>query len=468
MLEPLFHSEPSLHNHATAIGRVASAAVIPGSAFTPSQSKLAAVISSHDGEGIPTYPYIAVCIGRRSGKTSTILASVVHRCLSTPYLKVAYCAQTLLKGRDRLLDLQESFTRSGLKGFSFKLGQGSERIVFPNGSVIQFLTPNAEAFRGAAYDVIVLDEAQEHTEANRTELLGGVLPTFDTRPRAQLIVAGTAKRRDCLLWDALCWGRDESSPWAIVEYAADDSEETTDEATWFHRHLGLAEGLTTIDRIRANHLTLPHETFAAEYLGRWPNPDVQAAFDARTWELLGAPMTELPTHFALGMDCSPKGDRVSIVAAWREDGLYRVELLKTINGTGKVVEAVRELSERLPGVVFGYDSAGKTTLDLIDLIHPLNPRPRLKGLLTDDMLKASQKFNRLVLEEGLRHTHQADLTAAVIGAVRRSLGDAAWLFGRRASSVDITALIAAVVAIEVYDSTPIPQPLTLVSSVTSF
>ena len=448
--EPLHYSTPAQSTASLAtVHRVAKAVTTGGRGLLPAQTRAAAVMCAEHPDGRPEFGFVGVCIPRRSGKTTTMLTVALARMIARPGLRVAFTAQTLLKARDRFIDLVGQLDASGLAGHKVRLAQGSERITLANGSELHLVSPRQDAFRSAAYDLIILDEAQEHDRDARTDLLAGVLPTLDTRPHAQLLVAGTAgPRRDSLLWDALGWGRE--GRWGIVEYAATEDADLEDEDVWRRVHPGLAEGLTTIDRIRMNRQALGAEQFAREYLGLWPDNEATGGLSQEVWDTLGlehAPLPEDPSRLAVAFDVSPAGDRATVCAAYADDnGLPRIEVMESRPGVDWLVDFLVPVSDRWRAPI-GYDSGSKSALGVADKLAQQRLRSKLVGLTTTDYAVACQRFTSDVLEGKLRHARQPDLTAAVLGATRRPIGDAGYGWGRRASGVDITPLVAASVAL---------------------
>ena len=205
----------------------------------PVQRQVWYLLEAKRPNGRPLYPQVVVEVPRRAGKTDGIMALLVGRCLAYPGYRVGFAAQSGVKSRARFLDLITLLGRSGGGGWTAYRSRGEERVNFTNGSVISFHPPDPEHFRGDAFDCIVLDETQEVDEEEAADLLGSLLPVFDTRPESQLIVAGTAgAARSGLLWEALEQGR--AGRWGILEYALPEGADPEDESIWLQVHPGPA------------------------------------------------------------------------------------------------------------------------------------------------------------------------------------------------------------------------------------
>jgi phage terminase large subunit-like protein len=344
-------------------------------------------------------------------------------------------------------------------------GAGNQNLTFYNGSLFQVLPPKPDAFRGDSGDMIILDEAQEHTADVSAELLGAILPTMDTRPGAQLVVAGTAgERRSGIFWDTLQEGRKELPRTGIVEFAAPDNtteEEASVPALWETVHPGIGT-LTDLETIENNFQKLPRPNFLREYLGIWPEDYSQSAIDAEAWAACSTEFSKKPEQFALAFDVSVDGSVACIAAAWREGDQAYVEIVEHKLGTDWLVPRINELARkyRLP---IAHDSVGSVLVEVAAL-QRLRPRPKLQPLGYRDLAPGCASIMKEINARTLRHFDQPSLNEAVAKVVKRPLGDNGWAWGRRASGGDITPLAAATFALRAYDNMKTPQKTLIVTS----
>jgi hypothetical protein len=129
-------------------------------------------------------------------------------------------------------------------------------------------------------------------------------------------------------------------------------------------------------------------------------------------------------------------------AGRRADGLAHVELVERAPGTDWVVAAAEgiALKQSCPIVVDPRSPAAG-----------LLPALRERGvpvveLGAGDLPKACAALQRAVMEGAVRHLGQAPLDAAVASAAVRLSGDS-WVWGRAASNVDISPLVAVTMAL---------------------
>jgi hypothetical protein len=165
---------------------------------------------------------------RRSAKTTSALAVAIGR-LFDPELEdyqVALTGQTGVKARDRFLTdvakpLERLYPDPDTRPFTINRAAGSTHIRWPDGSRLSVLPPNPESFRGDAFDMILIDEAQTIDPEESEDLEAAILPTMLTRPGAQLVLLLTAgDHRSGLAWKYLELGRAGMS--GLLDYSAPD------------------------------------------------------------------------------------------------------------------------------------------------------------------------------------------------------------------------------------------------------
>jgi hypothetical protein len=406
---------------------------------------------------------VVIEMPRRSSKTTSILCALLGRCLTRPRYKVTFSAQSGTKSaeffRDWLADLELHQGDAPESAWPFKprLQAGSMMLTFKNGSTFKVLnTPTAKALRGGAADVVWFDESQEFGPEQSAELKAGALPLMDTRDDAQLILSGTAGEfRAGWFWDTLETGREAGAGVAILEFAApaDTTHEDIDnENVWQAAHPGIGS-LTTLTKMRARRAAFADPEWSREYLGLWPVSADSAIISSAVWEGAGlSKKMSYPESFALGYDVSPNGSTAAIVAAWRVDGVAYVELIEHQSGSSWVRDRVTALSTKYRASI-GYDSIGtnKTISEEIQRSRS-SARSRLKPVTYKDLPQSCVTFLRDLEDGKLHHFNQGGMNDAATFAAKRSLGEASWAWGRVASGGDIVPLVAATMALRVFDT----------------
>jgi phage terminase large subunit-like protein len=440
---------------------------------------IADAMNAHDLDtGRPLHSTLGVCVPRRAAKTTSILAVAIGRCISRPGYVVIFTAQSGTKASARFLDLARSLDRVNSndeeRGFRILRGAGNQLIEFANGSLFLVVPPKGDAFRGDAGDLIILDESQEHDPVDSEDLLGAILPVMDTRPGAQLVVAGTAgEHRSGLFWDTLEEGRKAVMGTGIVEFAAPEDTPihmdgepiegtVADPEVWRRAHPGI-DTLTDTETISIRYAKLGLPQFMREYLGIWPEDFTQSAIPADKWRDGAEPFMDKPAHFALAFDVSPDGSSAAIAAAWRlPSGVAVIEIIRHEPGSSWLVAAAADLAKR-HRVVVGHDTIGAAFVEA-EALGRERPKPRLRPMMMKDVGAGCAAIMKEIQTGNIIHFDQPGLTNAALNVSKRPLGENAWAWGRKASKVDIGPLIAATHALRVYDSTATATRLGVISA----
>lgn len=416
---------------------------------------------------------VGVLMPRRSSKTTSLFAVALGRCAEREDYLAAYTTCTTgIKARQRFKQdivkpLQKLYPNPKEAPFRIYTSGGSERIEFANGSVFQVLPPIGEAFRSDAWDMIVLDEAGESSPEMSEDLLAGALATMDTRPDAQLVVAGTAaKFRDGnLLWTTLADGRLGRASTGIMEYAAPDDTDETTLLDWdvvqglvLAAHPGVGT-LTTLDVVRQRWEKLTPRQFAEEYLSIFGTVGAAEAFvDLEAWQhgATKGDLPDMPTDRAVGLAVAVHPDQscAAVMAAWRDDAGKACMLVVDYRaGTKWVAKRAKELAAKLRTPIV-YDNAG-TVLVEVEVMQRMRPRPRLDPQTWGNVSTAAGLFMKENAERNIVHWDQDELNSAVRLATKRGTATSArWAFGRREPGESIICLEAASLALRWVDEHP--------------
>lgn len=428
----------------------------------------------------------AILMPRRSSKTTTLWCVVNGRCYMRPMHQAGYTMLTLAKKADKRFELdvrdpiarkwRDVRTRWDTYGVKLRDGKGGKGIQFANGSNLDILAPKGDEVRSGAYDTLVLDEAGEAEPDEWADIVSSVIPAFDTRPGAQIILAGTAGRyrTGSYFWKTL---HDPDA--GRIRYGVPDDIDPALLEDWDtvgplidKLHPGL-DGLTTIDRIAGGFEDLGAALFAAEYLGHFGDEGGNAtAISNRAWSSTrqAGPVPEGVTSGALALAVHPKGLYASVVvawhitgptdlaeAAWDLDGIAAnkprvgIKLLHHQRGV-QGIERTLILAARALGTPIVYDKGTSSSVAVIDRVLAVaRPRPRV-----EERLFAQVKVSHAQLVAGIEHgdiwhwqQKQLD-TAAEIGVVH-AMGQGYLIRAPKGDEHDITPIEAAALA---YDALP--------------
>lgn len=398
-----------------------------------------------------SYSRVVLLAPRRAGKSLLLLARALATC-TTPRARAFYTSahreNAARMWRDDWFGQVAAFDPAGAH-IAVTRGNGQEGMTFSRrngGATFRLVAPTGAAIRGAATNLVLIDEGRELSPDAGDELEAAAFPTLATGRGGQAWIvssAGTAESAWLARWRDL--GRaavaaDRRHGICFVEYAAPTDADPDDPRTWYLAHPGLASGNVHLEAVAADHETMTPDVFAAEYLGWWP----ETLVDARLLEAFGAgarPGLELGGGIVFAVEVDEDRETAVIVAAADgPDGATALELIDARAMGPWVAPRLVELCERWGPLAVTWDAGGPAG----SLVHDLADVPtRLVPARTTDATAAAGWFYDAVLAGAVVHVPDAELTAAVTAGRRRRAGGA-WLFDRRSPGAG--PLIAATLA----------------------
>lgn len=463
---------------------VVALAIRLGLILMPWQVDVLDVALELDEDGSFHYDEIVLTVPRQSGKTTLILALVVHRLVAIARKlgrqRVTYTAQTRAKAR---LKLERDFSETLRQADAFteithirnkptrstewkaSLNNGSEHILFGAGNYLQIDAPSRTGGHGDTLDVGIIDEAFAHEDDT---IEAGMEPSMATRADHQLWVLSTAgDAKSKYLWRKILAGRKacetgEHGRTAYFEWSAPDDADPSDPAVWAacSPALGHTISLRFLEgqwdkAVRGGRKAI--DKFRRGYLNQWPEiPELDDEDDDRlipdeTWSALAADHS-LAGRIACSYDVSPDLKSGSIALS---DGIG-VEVADTRQGVSWMPPRLVEICLRntdIGAVLFDPKGpANAITEDVRKAFADAGIEHLLKEVSQGEHAQACGEFLaavKFVPGEGeahrLLHRDQPVLNDAVADADRRPYGDA-WAWSRRRSTTDISSLVAVTLA----------------------
>ena len=128
---------------------------------------------------------------RQSGKSTTIIAYLLHFCLFNPTVSVAILANKAVTARDLLSRLQLAYEHlpDWLQQGVMTWNKGS--LELENGSKILASSTSASAVRGGSYNIIFLDEFAYVPNNIATQFLSSVYPTISSGKESKVMMVST-------------------------------------------------------------------------------------------------------------------------------------------------------------------------------------------------------------------------------------------------------------------------------------
>lgn len=401
---------------------------------------------SANGKYAATVGGIGMSLPRQVGKTHLVGYAMFALCILNPFLTVIWTAHHTRTANETLRAMQGMAQRQKVAPYVLRILTGNENrgVEFHNGSRILFGARSDGFGRGfAGVDVLVIDEAQILRERdldamlptlNASEAEAGGLAIFMGTPPTPVDPSEAFRRmRD----DALS-GEADDLVW--VECGADPTADPDDRAQWAKANPSYPKRtpLTSMQRMRKK---LSPESWMREGLGIW-DEDGSDVF-AGSWPKCLTDEVPDVKPVTLGVASSWELSHSAIVAAAvDDDGKTHVRVLQYGPGTMWVASAVKEYADEF-GARVVVDGGGPAKV----LVQPLElaVKSRLRVANLTDYQDACAGLFLAVQNGSLQHRGDPELEDAVNGAVKRTVGDR-WVWGRRKSARDVSALEAATLA----------------------
>lgn len=431
-----------------------------GKPLMPWQRHVADVALEIDTDGRFVYNLVLVTVPRQSGKTTLFGSILDHRAITTSRARCWFTMQTQKDAVDWLINEHWPLLVNFGNACSLRRQAGSENIKWAkSGGLVRPFPPNPTGLHGKISDLVVIDECWAFDFVRGQQLDQAIVPTQATRANAQVWKVSTAGDATSLWWlgtveagrAAVRAGR--TSGIAYFEWGCPEELDPTEPDSWpiFHPALGHTIGPSSIQS--ALDMLGPDE-FARAYGNRWVS-STQRVIPLEAWRNAADRDAPLPEagNLALGFDAAVDRTDAAIAAAWRDaDGIAHIEIADRRDGTGWLAARMAELRDTWQPRRIGFDYAGPA-LDIADELsrNGIEAEP----LKTKEYVAACASFLELLITEppAIRIRPNVELDAAAGSAAMRTLGDA-WAWSRRQSSVSISTLTAATVALWTWDHAP--------------
>lgn len=359
--------------------------------------------------------------------------------------------------------------------------RGSESIELANGDELRFRARTKDGSRGLTGDKIILDEAF----ALADEHMGAMLPTLTAVPDPQILYLSSAgkvtsgvlrsvrnrgragldprlaygewcaDKKPCYrqfegrwIQDLDCQHARPGEPGWHEGCALDDEELWAQANTLLGRQRENGTGLT-LTKMRNFRRSEPPREWMRERMGWWEDPGAAATFGTGNWDACEGVIEPGEVLVAVGVAVSIDLAHSAIVGATGSRDHPKVRVLQSGPGTDWVLGRLDGLRHDFRDVMVVIDPKGPGGSLLRDIeIHDRDSTDQIRPTTpsTDDLLDGCADLYKAVVERRLIHEDDPELTAAAEGVVKRPVRDR-WMWGRSQSSVDISPLEAATLAV---------------------
>jgi hypothetical protein len=421
----------------------------------PWQRQASDLLNEHTG-GVRAHPFTVVTIQRQAGKTTWLLAEALDRCLfGGPFRRVWYTAQNGQYAREKWSELVAELTAPGAplrRQVQAKLTNGTERLIFPNGSTFRPFPPTKDALHSMQSDLVIVDEAWRHDATRGAELMQAIGPTQATRPGAQVVVVSTAGTADSTwLRPLVDRGRGADPAVTYLEWAIPEDADPLDldVVTAHHPAAGRTIDAAFLAVQRGIMAATPGE-YARAYGNRW-TATLEQVIPATDWAAIrhrdGTPAAGTPPVF--GAEVAVDRSAAAVLACWPDtDRVPTLEVVAYAPGTDWVAGRLTELhaAHGSPAVLDGGTGPTSTVVDQLRDRRDNELPGWVRAVTPREFTTACAQLLDAVTDRVIRHRGNPELDAAVGAAARRTVGDG-WAWSRRGLTVDVSPLVAASLAL---------------------
>lgn len=381
------------------------------------QQLLQSDIMAVNDEGLWVHQKYGYSIPRRNGKSENVLA----RCLwglknNERILYTAHRATTshaVWERLDRMCEKAQIHISSSFKAF------GKEHLYASDGGVVEFRTRTSSGGLGEGYDVLIIDEAQEYTEAQETSLKY-IVSDSDNPQTIMLgtpptvVSAGTVfvKYRETVLS-----GKGFDSGWA--EWSVPKQMPADDIESWYEANPSLGTILTE-RKIRAE-ITTDDIDFNIQRLGLWLKYNQKSEISKAEWEALRvSAKPQLKGDVFAGIKYGHSGEYVAVsVAIKTTEGKIFVESIdcRPIRaGNEWIIEYLISMKPKKV-VVDGANGQQILANDMKEAGLKEPELPTVKEIIT-----ANASFEQGLFQNTICHANQPSLTQSVSNCEKRMIG----------------------------------------------
>ena len=318
---------------------------------------------------------------------------------------------------------------------------GDEGFELRTGARLRYVARSGGSGRGFTADRIVLDEAYELDAG----AMGAILPTLSAVPNPQVWYTSSAPMLTSsqlhMIRERGLTGTDESL--CYLEWSAPDDVMSDDRAAWARANpaMGIRIDPESVARERA---AMPEAEFRRERLGIAELPsaaNIDRPISVEDWARAEDASSRPGLVVKFGLAVHPSRQWSALTAASvRADGRVHVEVIGAAAGVAWLLPRAIQVATdwKAPMCVEAGGPSGALLPDLqaagVEVV----------ALARRDVVAAFGRVSDLAVNDKLRHTGQAQLTAAVHMAERRVSGEQlVWV----QHGADITPLYAAALAV---------------------
>lgn len=374
-------------------------------------------IMAVNDEGLWIHTKFGYSVPRRNGKTEILTQREAWGLFNGEHiLHTAHLTDTAHTAWERLKARLECI---GIAIRTYK-GYGRERIEIPEtGGLIDFRTRTSSGALGQGYDLLIIDEAQEYTQAQQTAL--NYVVSSSKNP--QTLMCGTPPTavsngsvfRDYR--DKTLQGDTINGGWA--EWSVDHKTDVHDKEAWYQTSPSLGTILT--ERIVRDEINGDDLDFNIQRLGLWIRYNQQSAISAPEWDALKVEtLPKFKPGIYAGVKFGKDGQNTCLCIALKtEDDRVFVEGIDCRNQRDGNEWVINFLIKCKAKAVLVDGASGLETFLRECKEQKLK---NVKSATVKDVVQASSDFETAIANKTLCHNGQPALRQSVSNCKHRAIG----------------------------------------------
>ena len=379
-----------------------------------------AILAKND-DGLWTHMNFGYAVPRQNGKNEIIaIRELIGLEKGERILHTAHRTTTSAAAFNRILAVLEESGLEEQEDFHKIKATGRESIEFYDGGRIDFRTRSSTGGLGESFDLLVIDEAQEYTDDQRSALQY----TIAASPNPQTILTGTpptpissgtvfTKLRENALF-----GASEDDGWA--EWSIDkETDDLRNVDLWYQTNPSL--GLRVSERNIRSELGTDDLDFNIQRLGLWIQYNQKSVISENEWkELQVDELPKLKGKLFVGIKYGYDGTNVamSIAVKTKDDDIFveAIDCQSLRNGNDWIIHFLRNAD--IQQVVIDGENGQQILAEAmrqVGLKPPILPR-------VGEIVLANSMFEQALFQQTIVHKSQPSLFQVVTNCEKRNIG----------------------------------------------
>lgn len=377
-------------------------------------------ILAKNNQGLWTHMNFGYSVPRQNGKNEIVaIRERIGLKNGERILHTAHRTTTSAAAFNRLLAILEESGLEEQTHFNKIKATGRESIELIDGGRVDFRTRTSTGGLGESFDLLVIDEAQEYTDDQRSALMY----TIAASPNPQTILTGTPPTPISSgtvftrLRENALHGSVEDSGWA--EWSVDTQSDVRDKDLWYQTNPSL--GLRVSERNVQAEVGDDDIDFNIQRLGLWIQYNQKSAISENEWkELHVETLPKIKGKIFAGIKYGYDGTNVAMsIAVKTEDDKIFVESIdcqSLRNGNGWMVHFLKNADVQQV-VIDGANGQQilAQAMKQAGLKKPVLPTVR-------EIVLANSMFEQALFQQTITHKNQPSLFQVVTNCDKRNIG----------------------------------------------